>query len=160
MAGIVFLGVLGATGLVLWIIATVLIVRDRAGGSGGLRVQGEIFAHGDYASRGGQLMRYARYRAVVPDGRTLECSSTSAGTWSPPPIGTRVTLLYVPGNPEQPLREAGMSSGTVVASLVLYGVGLLLVALAVVAGVAAASTDDAPARPVTSPRAPPHGHAR
>jgi hypothetical protein len=125
---VVFSGVMGLTGLVLWAVATGMVVRARGGGPG-VRVWGQVSSHGSYHHHG-QLMQFARYSAVI-DGRQLSCDSSSAGNWSPPPIGTPVQLLYVPGDPQNPLRETGVT-GSMVAAIVLYGVGALLVGIAAV----------------------------
>jgi hypothetical protein len=131
-------------GILLWVIAVVLFVRQRSGGRGGVDVLGEVYEHRGYISRG-QQMYVPRYRAVV-NGQTLTCDGTTATNWKRPPVGTQVKLVHVPADAETPLRERGLPMGILVGVILLtvFGTGFLV--MGTLAIVSHASPSDDPAK--------------
>ena len=123
----IILGLFLIPGILLWITALVLLLKARAGGRGGVDVQGEVYEHRSYISHGRQ-MHYPRFRAVV-NGQTITCEGTTATSWKRPPIGTPVKLVHVASDPETPLRERGVPTGALIAAIscMVCGAGLLTV---------------------------------
>jgi hypothetical protein len=98
---------LGAFAGVAWIAALVLFLRALAAGARGVRVQGRVVGYTESMGRR-QRMYSAIYEATV-DGRALQCTSGIATSWRSPAVGTVVTLLYRPHDPEKPLLVLGFA---------------------------------------------------
>jgi hypothetical protein len=140
---VVVVGLFFFPGLLMWGIAAVLFLRGRSAGRGGIDVQGEVYGHSEYMSRG-QLMYAPKYRAIV-NGQTLMCSGTTATNWKRPPVGTPVNLVFVPGDPETPLRERGLPMGILIAVIMLtvFGTAFLVIGTLAVVSMATAVSDNA-----------------
>jgi hypothetical protein len=121
MAGLIFIGVFGFVGILLWIIALVLVLQARAGVRGGVPVQGEVYDHSEYIDRG-QTMYCPLFRAQI-DGAMVIGTGQTATNWKRPRVGTRVNLVFVRGA-EVPLRERGIPTGILIASIILFVMGL------------------------------------
>ncbi len=139
---VVVVGLFFFPGVLFWVIALVLFLRGRSGGRGGIDVEGEVYAHGDYVSRG-QQMFFPKFRAVV-NGQTLLGNGTTATTWQRPPVGTKVKLVHVPGDAEIPLRERGVPTGTLIGivMLLVFGTAFLVIGTLAVTASAQPSADD------------------
>jgi hypothetical protein len=101
--------IFGSVGACFWLVALILFIRALVIGSRGVRVPGRVTGYNDYYGRRGRRMYSAICEAMVPDGRTLQCTSGIAMSWKSPPVGTAVTLLYRADNPEKPLLRLGFS---------------------------------------------------
>ena len=121
--GLIVLGIVGTPGLVLCIVAVVLYARTRRGAP----VIGEVIGHSDCTGDQGVVLHTTRYLVVV-DGRHVTGIAGSMSTSTPPPVGTRAALRYDATNPESPLATPGH---LLLVPGILFGVGLLLVALGI-----------------------------
>jgi hypothetical protein len=151
MGGFIVVGAFGLVGLLLWGIALAFIIQARAGVRGGIPVQGEVYDYSEYVDRG-QVMYSPRFRAQV-DGVMVTGVGQTATNWKRPPLGTQVSLVYVRGD-EAPLRERGVPTGTLIASIVLFLVGGSFLVTAITSTIAMSSAPpaldhpDHPDRPV------------
>ncbi len=141
LPALIVLGVMGCVCVLLWGIALVSALAARIPGDA-IMVQGVVVGFSQHHSRGrrgrSRLMYAPIYRVTLPDGQTIESGAASgiSKSWQSPPVGTPVTLAYIPRGGASALRETGAMR--FLAPIILFCVGGLVgvIGLAVSASIA------------------------
>jgi hypothetical protein len=123
--------VLLGTTSVLWIIAIRSLVRSLGNTT---RIEGELVDFAHHTSHG-RDMYTPRYRAVLPDGRTVTLTGSLAKSWQSPPVGTCVALRYKQNRDDIQLAEAGARSLVLPIVLLFVGAAVAVPAVIVIVGV-------------------------